>query len=76
MKLKIVIEKKSKKTKAVKVLKEDKQAFGLLVAKSVTMEVAFSSPITGLPLSIATTSGGLYQSDKSQFRNALIDDSM
>ena len=76
VKLKTGIEKKPKKTKAFEVLKEDKQAFGLLVTTSVTMEESFSYPITSLPLPIAITSGGLIRSDQSQLRKTLIDDSM
>ncbi len=65
--------KKKQKTKAsIEILKEDKQAFGLMVSKSVSMEEAFNFPITSVPLSIDTTEYSLRQSDKSQFRNLLI----
>ena len=45
-------------------------------AKSISQEEAFNHPLTGLPLSIATCDGKLYQSDKSQYRNLLIKDSL
>ena len=76
MKLNTGIKKKKKKPRAIEVLKEDKQAFGLLVAKSISQEEAFNHPLTSLPLSIATCDGKLYQADKSEFRNLLIKDSL
>ena len=66
------IEKKKKAPKAVQILKEDRQAFGLMVSKSVNMEEAFNYPITTVPLAIATTECSLRQSDKAHFRNHLI----
>ncbi len=45
--------------KAVSILKEDRQAFGLLVAKALTLEEAFTYPITSVPLSIATQRASL-----------------
>ena len=71
--LNLGISKKKKKLKAVEILKEDKQAFGLMVAKSVTMEEAFKYPITSVPLSIATTECTLRQSNKSQLRATLVE---
>ena len=65
--------KKIKKTpRKITVLKEDVQAFGLLVEKAVSLEEAFSYPITSLPLSIAHSDGTLRQGNKSIFRNLLI----
>ncbi len=69
------IKKKQKAKASIGILKEDKQAFGLMVSKSVSMEEAFNFPITSVPLSIATTEYSLRQSDKSQFRNLLIKES-
>ncbi len=51
------IEKAKKTPKAISILKEDRQAFGLLVAKATSLEEAFSFPITTLPLSISNLDG-------------------
>ena len=75
VKLKTGNEKKKIVPKAVSVLKEDRQAFGLLIAKSAKLEEAFQHPITSLPLSIATPKAELYQSDKAGFRNFIIQES-
>ena len=69
LKLNTGIKKKKRKPRAVEVLKEDKQAFGILVGKAISNEEAFSHPLTSLPLSIATCEGNLYQGDKADFRN-------
>ena len=61
--------------KAISVLKEDRQAFGILVAKATSLEEAFSFPITTLPLGLATPDRDLWQSDKASFRNHLINES-
>ena len=74
-KLKTGIKKKKKKPPAIEVLKEEKQAFGLLVGKAISNKEAFSYPLTSLPLSIATCEGKLYQGDKHDLRNVLINDS-
>ena len=67
---------KAKKTpKAISVLKEDRQAFGLIVAKAASLEEAFRYPIMSVPLSVATLEGTLRQSDKASFRNYLIAES-
>lgn len=65
------IERKKKTPKAVEILKEDKQAFGLMVSQSVNMGEAFKYPITSVPLSVATKEYGLPQSDEVQFTNLL-----
>ena len=70
--LKTGIVKKQNKPRAAEVIKEDKQAYGLLVGKAVSKEEAFSHPLTSFPLSIATTEGDLYQGDKHDWRNYLI----
>ena len=69
------MEKKKKVAKALSILKEDRQAFGLLVAKAVSIEEAFQFPVTTLPLSLATPEGQLRQSDKAVLRNYLIHES-
>ena len=68
------VKKKKKPPRAISILKEDKQAFGLLCAKAVSLEEAFNFPITSIPLSLAYPVGSLRQSDKSSFRNWLIDE--
>ena len=65
--------KKIRKTpKKISVLKEDVQAFGLLMEKAVNLEGAFSYPIKSLPLIIAHPDGTLRQVNKSNFLNQLI----
>ena len=61
-----------KPIKAISVLKEDRQAFGLIISKAVSLKEAFSFPITSVPLSISTPEGNLRQSEKASFRNFLI----
>ena len=50
------LKKTKKQPKAVSILKQDRQASGTLLTKSVNLEVAFQHPLTEIPLSIATTS--------------------
>ncbi len=69
------MEKKKKVAKAISILKEDRQAFGLLIAKAVSIEEAFQFPITTLPLALATPEGQLRQSDKAVLRNYLVQES-
>ena len=66
------IEKKKKRTKEVILLSEDRQAFGVLAAKSVSLEEAFQHSITTIPLSIAISETKLYQADKSKLRKTII----
>jgi len=56
-------------------LKEDRQAFGLLISKAETLEEAFKYPLTTVALSIAESSTTLRQGDKAGFRNFLIHNS-
>ena len=59
---------KPKKTKkALDVTKEDRQAFGILVAKSVSLEEAFKFPITSSPLAAANPDSTLRQGDKQAY---------
>lgn len=58
-----------------KVKQEDRQAFGVLVAKATSLEEAFSFPITTVPLSIPTPDSTLTQSHQASFRNYLINKS-
>ena len=75
-KLNTGIKKKKKTPHATEVIKEDKQAFGLLVGKAISDTEAFSHPLTTYPLSIATADGDLYQRDKAKWRNYLIEVSL
>ena len=74
-KLKTGIVKEKRKPKALTVLKEDCQAFGLIISKSISITDAFSHCITSIPLSLATPEGELRQSNKASFRNFLINES-
>ena len=51
--------------RALSVLKEDAQAFGLLVEKAVSLDEAFQYPITTFPLSLAYPEGNLRQGNKA-----------
>ena len=76
-KVKLDIGKDSMKlvSKTISILKEDRQAFGLLITKSVDIKDAFINyPITSLPLSIATPNSGLFQAGKAGFRNHIINE--
>ena len=59
----------------MEVLKEDCQAFGTIVAKSLSLKEAFCYPITSISLSVASPDGVLRQSEKASFRNFLIEKS-
>ena len=48
-----------KMSPAVNVMKEEKQAFGLLVGKFSSAEEALAYPLTSIPLSLATPDGNL-----------------
>ena len=70
------LEKKKKATsKEVSLVKEDRQAFGIIVAKSVSLEDAFQYPITTVPLAVATPDAKLRQSCKASLRNYLMSES-
>ena len=60
--------------KAIQALKEDRQAFGLILSQTnVSIELALKHPLTKYPLSIASTDGLLRQSNtKSTLRHFLI----
>ncbi len=59
LKLNTGLKVQKKTCSAVSVLKEDRQAFGVLVGKAATLEEAFTFPITSIPLSLATSEGSL-----------------
>ncbi len=60
---------------AITVVKEDRQAFGLLVSKAGDLEEALTHPITTVPLSIATADSTLRQSDKATLQRFLLEES-
>ena len=63
-KLNTGIMKKKKSKKVLDVIKEDRQTFGVLIAKSVSLEEAFKFPITSVPLAVSNPDGSLRQGDK------------
>ena len=73
-KIKTGLKKDKKSEKGLNVLKEEKQAFGLLVGKSTTAEEAHSHPLTSIPLALASPEGTLRQSNKAALRNHLIEE--
>ena len=75
LKIKTGQEKAKKDPKAVNVLKEDRQAFGLLAGKVTTSEEAHSYPLTTVPLALATPERDLRQGSKAALRNYLIEES-
>lgn len=66
------MEKKKRVPKSVSVLKEERQAFGLLAAKAMNLRDALKYPITSVPLAIANPDSSIKFSEKSELRNALI----
>ena len=65
--------KKKRTPKAVSVLKEDRQAFGLLAAKAMNLTDALRYPITSVPLAIADPDSSLkFSENKSELRNTLM----
>ena len=68
------LKKTKKQPKAVSIPKQDRQASGTLLTKSVNLEVAFQHPLTEIPLSIATPGGELRQAPKHVLRNHIIEE--
>ena len=60
---------------AIAVIKEDRQAFGLLVSKAGSLTEAFAHPITSVPLSIANADSTLRQSEKASLQRFLVNES-
>lgn len=59
--------------KKIDIMKEDKQAFGLLVGKVSTPSEALQYPLTSVPLALADPDRSLRsQNSKSTFRNEII----
>ena len=71
--IQITIEKR-KKPREISILKEDRQALGLFVAKYPDKKEAFSYPLTTYPLAFSAAQATLYKPrTKHLFRNYLID---
>ena len=68
------LKKKKKTAKNIDILKEDRQAFGLLVGKVRTQGEALPYPLTSSPLALAFPDNTLRQSQKAPLRNLLIED--
>ena len=68
------MKKEKKKAKQIDVLKEDRQAFGLLVGKVKSPEEALEYPLTKLPFALADPDNTLRQGNKSTLRNHLKDE--
>ena len=66
--------KKTKKIrKAVSVMKEDSQAFGVILGEDVNLEEAFWYSVTSVPLGLIFPDSSLKQNLTNHFRNYLID---
>ena len=74
-KLKTGVEVKVREAKVTNQLKEDNQAFDLLVAKDPSPEEVCSYPLATFPLALSDPSSKLQQLQKAQFRNYLISES-
>ena len=70
--LKTGLKKKKQASKVINVLKEDKQAFDLLVGKTESLLEARSYPLTSVSLALAFPDGDLRQGLKAALRNYLI----
>ena len=74
-KLETRLKKKKQKPKVINVLKEDKQAFGLLVGKTTSPYEDHSYPLTSIPLALTSPDGDLRQGSKAALRNYSISES-
>ena len=66
-KLKTGLQVKVWEAKVINQLKEEKQTFGLLVAKEISPEEVYSYPLTTLPFVLSDLYGKLQQSQKAPF---------
>ena len=69
------LKKKKNENKVLSSVKQDRQAFGRIISNNKDLEIAFSYPITDLPLSIANIDGTLRTGQKCLFRNHFITES-
>ena len=69
--LKTGIQKPKKTNKELDIVKEDRQAFGILVGKVSSPSEALQYPLTTVPLALAEPNLTLKQQQKSQLRNYL-----
>jgi hypothetical protein len=72
LKLRTGLSKQAKQPRKVSVLKEDRQAFGDLLSKSIDIEEAMQYPLTSVPLAIATPEETLRPASKHLLRNFII----
>ena len=72
LKLRTGLSKQAEQPRKVSVLKEDRQAFGDLLSKSIDIEEAMQYPLTSVPLAIATPEGTLRPASKHLLRNFII----
>ena len=75
LKLRTGLSKQAKQPRKVSVLKEDRQAFGDLLSKSIDIKEAMQYPLTSVPLAIATPEGTLRPASKQLLRNFIIEQS-
>ena len=66
------MEKQKKTPKVVDILKEEKQAFGILVRKYTSARKAHSYPLTSVPLVLAAEEHDLRQDSKAALWNRII----
>ena len=71
-KLETRLKKKKQTPKVINVLRENKQAFGLLVRKTLSLLEAHSYPLTLVLLALASPDGILRQGSEAALRNYLI----
>ena len=73
-KLQIALDTESKKKtpKAISVIKEDRQAFGIILGNDIDLSEALKYPITSTSLSIGNPDGTLRKSPENPFGNFLI----
>ena len=69
------MELKNKEPKMVNILKEDRQAFGVLIGKVTNESESLRYPLTSVPLALATPDRDLRQGSKAVLRNFLMEDS-
>ena len=75
LKLRTGLSKQAKQPRKVSVLKEDRQAFGDLLSKSIDIEEVMQYPLTSVPLAIATPEGTFRPASKQLLRNFIIEQS-
>ena len=69
------IKSKKKSHKAISVINEDRQEFGVILGDKIDLSKALKYPITSIDLIMRNPDGTLQQISKNTFRNVLIDQS-